>query len=121
MKFFILKMSGIRPQQPGQPEQSTTTTTTTQPPVGADVVSVEKLWRIGIFVSLALTILLVGYFMFRAYWRYFQHKLFELARRQQEQDQDDLHQQQHQQQQEVDSDVELVEVPKPRKQTIRRR
>ncbi|MBX9636385.1 MAG: hypothetical protein K2Q45_02400 [Nitrosomonas sp.] len=116
MKIFILKMSGIRPQQPGQPEQ--TTTTTTQPPVGADVVSVEKLWRIGIFVSLALTILLVGYFMFRAYWRYFQHKLFELARRQQEQDQDDL---QQQQQQEVDSDVEPVEVPKPRKQTIRRR
>lgn len=97
--ILILTMSGIRPQQQQQqqPQASDTPQQPPSAPPGA-VISVDKLWQIGISLVLLLTIVLVGYFMLRAFWRYLQHKLVEFSRRSAEQateaDDEQLQQQQ---------------------------
>jgi len=68
--WFFLGMSNIRPQQtPQQPEQSTTT----QLPPGT--VSIDKIWNLGITLTLFILILVVGFFMTRGFWRFAMHKL----------------------------------------------
>ena len=104
MQNFILTMSGIRPQQQQQPQPQASDTPQQPPPApphsatgsSGAVISVDKLWQIGISLVLLLTIVLVGYFMLRAFWRYLQHKLVEFSRRSAEQatEADDEQQQQ---------------------------
>jgi Sec-independent protein translocase protein TatA len=121
MQKFILTMSGIRPQQ--QQQQPQTSDTPQQPPPppapSGAVISVDKLWQIGISFVLLLTIVLVGYFMLRAFWRYLQHKLVEFSRRSAEQatEADDEQQQQQDDDGEDEEQEERIIVQKKKKTT----
>jgi Sec-independent protein translocase protein TatA len=106
--ILILTMSGIRPQQQ-QPQASDTPQQPPPPAPSGAVISVDKLWQIGISLVLLLTIVLVGYFMLRAFWRYLQHKLVEFSRRSAEQATEADDEQQQQQQDDDGEDEEPEE------------
>jgi Sec-independent protein translocase protein TatA len=105
-------MSGIRPQQ--QQQQASDAPPPQQPVAGA-VISVDKLWQIGISLVLLLTIVLVGYFMLRAFWRYLQHKLVEFSRRSAEQATEADDEQQQDENDEDEDQEERIIVKKKKK------
>lgn len=114
-------MSGIRPQQQQQQQASDAPPQPSATTSNGAVISVDKLWQIGISLVLLLTIVLVGYFMLRAFWRYLQHKLVEFSRRSAEQATEADDEQQQNDDDDEEEEERIIVKKKKTTNTVRRK